>query len=362
MFAASVRMIVPAAPSASAFRSREPAAALYRRKAFRLGNGTLLWVVFLCAITILLSGCGGSGGSNDSALGSSKDPGADSGKDSAAVGGTGPGPSAGAGPADPVEGGDNTLAVRPSHLSVAKEGDLVTLTRALVRQRAELRKSGALEPYSESIFRLETATSPGNPTPSGPALEATAGAAASGAAATGAAAAGDTPPRSGTTVQEAGVEEDDLLKTDGRMVYGLQRAGWGPDGRVRPDRVHAFRRQKDGSVEPTGTLDLVTDPATYTSLRGMVLAENEGRLALFGEANSWLRQFPVCPPGQECATPLPAPVSNQRPVGGTEASIAIAPPLVYSAPKTTLQRVDVSGAKPIAGSRLVIDGRLVGIR
>jgi len=29
-----------------------------------------------------------------------------------------------------------------------------------------------------------------------------------------------------TTLQEAGVDEDDLVKTDGSLIYALQRAGW----------------------------------------------------------------------------------------------------------------------------------------
>ncbi|MBM3378888.1 MAG: hypothetical protein FJY39_03975 [Betaproteobacteria bacterium] len=309
MFALREHMVVSAASSAGARGSVENPAALLRRKAARLASDTLLGTVLLCLLTLLLSGCGGSGSSRDPVSGS----------------GAVSGPGAVAGPTTPVQGADDTLALRPSHLSVAKEGDLVALTRVLVRQRAELRKSGALESYPVATFGIEATPNQANPTAPlpGSAVGATAGAGS----------AGDTPPRSGTTVQEAGVEEDDLLKTDGRMLYGLQRAGWGPDGRPRPDRLHAFRRQTDGTVEPTGTLDLATDPATYTSLRGLVLAENEGRLALFGEASSWFRQLRISPPVVDS-----------------------------SAPRTTLQWVDVSGAKPIAGSRLVIDGRLVGIR
>jgi hypothetical protein len=161
------------------------------------------------------------------------------------------------------------------------------------------------------------------------------------ATATGGAQAADAMPsssRTGTTVQELGVDEDDLLKSDGRAIYALRRARW-EGGKSRPDQLQRFALQPDGRPAEPVTLDLPTDPQTHTSLRGLLLAPDHGRLALLGESNSWFA--PDCPPDALCAMPAM---------------------IVYSAPKTTLQWVRTEDSQLIREQGLVIDGSLVGAR
>lgn len=76
---------------------------------------------------------------------------------------------------------------------------------------------------------------------------------------------------SGTILQEAGVDEDDLLKTDGSTVYSLHPGGVAPRLESRPIR-------QDGSLgAPAG---VALDPQSQPS--GMYLAEGGGRIAVVG--------------------------------------------------------------------------------
>lgn len=142
----------------------------------------------------------------------------------------------------------------------------------------------------------------------------------------------------GTTVQELGVDEDDLLKTDGRTIYALRRASW-QTGLALLDQLQRFELQPDGRPAQPVTLELKADSKTYTSMRGLLLAPDHGRLALLGESNTWFA--PDCPPNATCA--LPAMI-------------------VYTAPKTTLQWVRTADTQLSLEQRLVIDGHLVGAR
>jgi hypothetical protein len=145
--------------------------------------------------------------------------------------------------------------------------------------------------------------------------------------------------QSGTTNQEVGVDEADLLKTDGDKIYALERATWGGSG---GDRLRVYQSASDGSLSQPSILEIPTDRSSYTSLGGMLTVEGSGKLALIGEANSW-SPYARCL-NSFCPTPAGMPA------------------VIYSEPKTTLQWVDVSTNKPVAKERLVLDGRLVGAR
>lgn len=260
------------------------------------------------------------------------------------------------------------LPLRPAHLASAREGEIVDRTKVLIRERASLRRTGNLSARTDftvdgRAIAPEPALAIGLPWPGvSPAPTPIPTSQAGGTTAT--SAAGDraaTLPRSGTTVQEAGVEEDDLLKTDGKMLYGLQQMGW-RNYQMETGRLRAYKRQTDGSVMATASLPLPGDPSTSTTMRGMVLVEDPARLALVGEANTWFPRLP-----DACLMPRPMPVSpgtislpgDPCPPAGWS---GVSPGAVYSAPKTTLQWVDVSGASPAAGARFVMDGHLIGIR
>lgn len=155
-----------------------------------------------------------------------------------------------------------------------------------------------------------------------------------GGAAPTAAAAADTSSASATLVQEAGVDEADLIKADASSIYTL-------DGNeLRRDRLSA-----DGRLERLQALSLPAEAGDfYTRFQGLHLAEAAGRLAVLGTGWQMGQWMGGCG-GEVC------------PALGTLATIAGMP----SVPRVLLQPVAL-GATLTAESRLLIDGRLVGSR
>jgi hypothetical protein len=139
---------------------------------------------------------------------------------------------------------------------------------------------------------------------------------------------------SGTVVQEAGVDEPDLLQSDGSALYTLRSNG-------SAMRLQTWRRATDGSATRLKALDLPTDGAINVSGHGMVLSTDQHALAVVGE--QW------------------------QPGGGViciDICPAIATPgMVWGSSTVIVQRVDVSDpAAASVGERVAIDGRLVDSR
>ena len=149
--------------------------------------------------------------------------------------------------------------------------------------------------------------------------------------------------RTGTLVQEAGVDEDDLLKTDGERLYTLQPLV--QDGRRDAPfaRLAIYRRDAAGRPDFEAEALLGADGAGWTSTRGMLLAPEAGRVAVLAEAAEVGLPLPDCAPDTACiASLLP-----YRPL----------------APKLHVQLLDVSRPQALPRpERLLIDGRLVGSR
>jgi hypothetical protein len=135
---------------------------------------------------------------------------------------------------------DSTGSARGDQLALvtAKPGKLVDFTKQLLRTRAGLKKTGNLAPSQDDL-----AQAVGSPVavPANTSLTSK-----------------DLSTRSGTTNQEAGVDEDDLLKIDGNKIYALQRAVWGNEGFVS-DRLHRYQRAADGSLSKPDILNLPSD-------------------------------------------------------------------------------------------------------
>jgi hypothetical protein len=137
--------------------------------------------------------------------------------------------------------------------------------------------------------------------------------------------------RSASYVQEAGIDEIDLIKADAESIYTLSGAD------LRRDRLAA-----DGSIERQQALPLTPEAEDFqTQFHGLHLAEAAGRLAVLGtgwKLGEWVGDClaEVCP-----ALGL----------------IAIVP----TVPRTLVQPVAVAGSLA-AEARWVIDGRLVGSR
>ncbi|MDP1649457.1 MAG: beta-propeller domain-containing protein [Rubrivivax sp.] len=100
--------------------------------------------------------------------------------------------------------------------------------------------------------------------------------------------------RSGTTVQEQGVDEDDLIKSDGTSIYTLLRPWDAVTGKVQ---LH--RRRADGRVDAVGTVDLPTDASDRYYALGMYLAPAAQRLAVLSASQSYYT-LDICAPGQDC--------------------------------------------------------------
>ena len=196
----------------------------------------------VATVVALLSACGGGGG------------------------GTGPIPNA-----------------RPlAALEPVAEGSLVPKVRELLRSRETARMANPGAGFDRFVV---------TPTPTAGGLPGTTAQVSSTA----------TPVFSGTTVQEAGVDEADLLKTNGRFLFALD--GYtlrGAQGTPRP-QVRVGLARADGQIENVSAmaLDVGTDPA---SAKGLLLSSQATRLAALAATVSW--KTPVCPPDMACILPV----------------------------------------------------------
>jgi Beta propeller domain len=143
-----------------------------------------------------------------------------------------------------------------------------------------------------------------------------------------------------TTLQEGGVDESDLLKTDGNRVFAMTVAGAG-DQRLARLSVHL--RQANGSLQAAGSLDLPKDDR----FEGLHLAANGEQLALVGQN----QQFVILGGGNPLAV-----------TSGTAASLSIAPASVVPI-QTVVNLVSTTPGQPLATTTsLRIDGQLIDTR
>ena len=149
--------------------------------------------------------------------------------------------------------------------------------------------------------------------------------------------------RSGTVVQEAGIDEDDLIKTDGRRIYTLQPLPGGGERKDAFAQLGVYTLDAAGRPQPSGMLPLVNAAAGRTLTRGMQLADGLPLLAVLAESADDIMSWPDCPPDMACITSL----------------LAYQP----TSPRVHLQLLDLARAdQPGTPERLQIDGRLVGSR
>ncbi len=156
-------------------------------------------------------------------------------------------------------------------------------------------------------------------------------------------AAGDnTGNRSGTVVQEQGVDEDDLLKTDGSMLYTLSNNAVLKTGQAA-GTLQTWRRAADGSVSAAGSLPVTHDPDSAAVTRGLLLAAAAQRAVVLGESQLFYA-LDVCGTlACDGAILLPNPQTIQPSVHVDIVSVA-------------------NFAAPALAERWRIDGRLVGSR
>jgi Beta propeller domain len=158
-------------------------------------------------------------------------------------------------------------------------------------------------------------------------------------------AAGAPVAHSNTTVQEAGVDEEDLVKTDGTSVYSLDTAFANATGKSQ-NRLLVHRRSANGDIVPVQTLPLPVDPSAYPSPRGLMLAAAAQRLVVLSES-----VVPLVDP-LPCATELLCAVPGAL----------IYPPIaLQSTVQLQLAELNAAGDATL-GSRVAIDGRLAASR
>jgi len=245
-----------------------------------------LVLAIIPALLMGLSGCGGGGGSDAAA----------------------------APPAPPA------ADERAQALNASAPGELLSYVKGKLRQRAD------------ALAANPTANV--NGTVAAPALE----------FASGSSATATVTVRSTTTAQEAGVDEADLIKTDGSVILTLQ-----PDARVGntvTPRLRSHRRQADGSLVAVGTLDMPPIAPALLVSRGLFFAEAPRRAALLAESVTISTGSPCLVQGQ-CVTDT----STGTPFAA----------LTQSSVDVQLASTSASG-QLTAGDRLQIAGRLVGAR
>ncbi len=150
--------------------------------------------------------------------------------------------------------------------------------------------------------------------------------------------AGAAPRHASTTIQEAGVDEDDLLKTDGRLLVSLSRQPV-PGTADLNWQLGVHRREDDGSL--TALARAAQDRSTQ--IRGLYLTPGSARVAVLG---------------------APQVFSIMPVVGGaTDAAPSLLPYVPAPPPQVTLALYNLANpATPARLEQFALDGTLVASR
>lgn len=153
----------------------------------------------------------------------------------------------------------------------------------------------------------------------------------------------------GTTVQEAGVDEDDLLKTDGQRLYTLQPLGAESDQDTRFARLAVHTRGAAGQPQLAHARDLQLAEPAWAATRGLQLDPSTQRVAVLAESSAGQPGWGECPPGMACIAAL----LPYRPLAARShvQIVDLGPVAGASRPEQATQRLDIDGR--LVGSRLV---------
>ena len=150
---------------------------------------------------------------------------------------------------------------------------------------------------------------------------------------------------SNTTVQETGVDEEDLLKSDGTSVYALDTASLTLGGRMQ-QQLRVYRRDAAGAIDPAQVLPLPVDTTGYPQPRGLLLAAPAQRAVALSQSF-----LPI-------ADPLPCARDVACPLAG-----ALIYPIFALQSNVQLQFLDLDATgNARLGKHVVIDGQLVASR
>lgn len=207
-------------------------------------------------------------------------------------------------------------------LQASKPGELL----GYVQNRLSLQIDQGLTRNGDGAVTLTGAVLPGAPTAT------TASVTPSGGSAL------DTtlPSFSSTTLQEGGVDESDILKTDGNRLFSMTVAA---PGEQRLGKLAVHERQADGSLLPLGSLALPSSDR----FDGLHVAPGGGQLALIGQNQ-----------------PFAGPLEINPLVSTTSLSIA---PRNLAPPQTVINLVSAKPGQPLGTTAsLRIDGELIDSR
>lgn len=213
-------------------------------------------------------------------------------------------------------GGDGAPSAEPDsrsgRLQASAPGDLTRQVQNLLRERDRALREGRWLPTTGGV----------------PSVTAAADRAAAAAA----------PARSDTLLQEAGVDEADLLKTDGRFLYGLTLPAGGKL------QLLSYERGADGRLAARARLELPEESAWGSAGQGLLLVDGAGAGVVLAQ-----RWEPAACNAEVCPASVdPGP------------ALSIAP--MWVAASVSVQRVAFADGLPQAGTRLQIDGTLVDSR
>ncbi|WP_158219717.1 beta-propeller domain-containing protein [Ideonella sp. A 288] len=153
------------------------------------------------------------------------------------------------------------------------------------------------------------------------------------------------PERSGTTLQEQGVEEDDFIKSDGTHLYTLDVFTPAPAGQD-PTQLKVHRRRADGSLEAVSSLRLPLEGDLSSTTQGLLLAEGARRLVVLGALFRAYALGCYGNPAADCVLTA----ENLPPPGEVSSRVR-------------LDLFDLADpARPSLAQRVLIDGWLVGSR
>ncbi len=220
-------------------------------------------------------------------------------------------------PASPVTAVE-PIVLTSAELTASSPGDLLAYVKTKLKQ-------GALQGSNFNTSAVTTAA--GVPSPAAAPTAATSG-------------SDSAANFSGTRLQELGVDEDDVVKTDGSMLYALTKS-YGGGTTSFPAQLQAQRRLTDGQLSPVGTLSLGSENRS-----GFYLASSAKRIALLGQQfNFYMGSVaidPIAPtPGVAGLSMMPLPMNDK--IG------------------LDIVALDVPGTLTVA-KRVRIDGQLVGSR
>jgi uncharacterized secreted protein with C-terminal beta-propeller domain len=237
-------------------------------------------------------------------------------------------------------------AVVEKDLAASQPGELLTYLKAKLKTQLAEGSANKLSAGSSGITALSASS--GSPLAANAASSTTSGQDSSALA------------FSSSTLQEEGVDEDDLMKTDGTMIYGMLPSSY----YTAPAQLVAYRRDLFGGITKTAALNL----STTGVFSGMYLLSQAKKLAIVGSSSI---QIPLVVDTTTTSTSSASSVPSTLPASVSTGTSS--PPLIATSPpyyptyayknKVDVSFLDTSSPSTLSINQSIsIDGNLIGSR